>query len=50
MLSDFVSFYRNFYNCEVDKKTEDWTSMRNRGELVGVVSMNPSKAIDVVQT
>ena len=51
LLSDFISAYRKFYSCETSllRLTEDWRMMRDRGELVAVVSMDLSKAFDVIQ-
>ena len=51
ILSDFISSYRKLYSCETAllRLTEDWRSMRDRGELVAVMSMDLSKAFDVIQ-
>ena len=51
ILSDFISSYRKFHSCEISllRLTEDWRMMRDRGELVAVVSMDLSKAFDVIQ-
>ena len=51
LLSDFISAYRKFYSCETSllRLTEDWRMMRDGGELVAVVSMDLSKAFDVIQ-
>ena len=51
ILSDFISSYRKFYSCETAllRLTEDWRRMRDRGKLVAVVSMDLSKAFDVIQ-
>ena len=51
LLSDFISAYRKFYSYETSllRLTEDWRMMRDRGELVAVVSMDLSKAFDVIQ-
>ena len=51
LLSDFLSAYRKFYSCETSllRLTEDGRMMRDRGELVAVVSMGLSKAFDVIQ-
>ena len=51
ILSDFISSYRRFYSCETAllKLTEDWRAMLDKGELVAVVSMDLSKAFDVIQ-
>ena len=48
--SDFISSYRKFYSCETAllRLTEDWRCMRDRGELVAIVSMDLSKAFDVI--
>ena len=50
ILSDFISSYRKFYSCETAllRLTEDWRCMRDRGELVEIVSMDLSKAFDVI--
>ena len=51
ILSDFISSYRKFYSCETAllRLTEDWRRMRDMGELVAVVSMDLSKAFNVIQ-
>ena len=51
LLSDFTSAYRKFRSCETSllRLTEDWRTMRDRGELVAVVFMDLSKAFDVFQ-
>ena len=51
ILSDFISSYRKFYSCETAllRLTEDWRCMRDRGELVAIVSRDLSKAFDVIQ-
>ena len=51
ILSDFVSAYMRFHSCETSllRLTEDWRMMRDRGELVAVVSMDLSKAFDAIQ-
>ena len=51
ILSDHISAYRKFHSCETSllRLTEDWRMMRDRGELVAVVSMGLSKAFDVIQ-
>ena len=51
ILLDFISAYRKFYSCETSllRLTEDWRMMRDRGELVAVVSMDLSKAFDVIR-
>ena len=51
LLLDFISAYRKFYSCETSllRLTEDWRMMRDWGELVAVVSMDLSKAFDVIQ-
>ena len=43
--------YRRFYSCDkaLLKLTEDWRSVLDKGELVAVVSMDLSKAFDVIQ-
>ena len=50
ILSDFTSAYRKYYSCETSllRMTEDWRSMRDKGELVAVMSMDLSKAFDVI--
>ena len=50
LLLDFISAYRKFYSCETSllRLTEDWRMMRDWGELVAVVSMDLSKAFDVI--
>ena len=47
LLSDFISAYRKFYSCVTSslRLTEDWRMMRDRGELVAVVSMDLSKEL-----
>ena len=47
LLSDFLSAYRKFYSCETSllRLTEDGRMMRDRGELVAVVSMDLSKEL-----
>ena len=51
LLSDFISAYRKFSSCGISllRLTEDWRMMRDRGELVAVVSMDLSKAFDAIQ-
>ena len=51
ILSDFISAYRKFHSCNTSllRLTEDWRMMRDRGEFVAVVSMDRSKAFDVIQ-
>ena len=51
ILSDVISPYRKFYSCETTllPLTEDWRRIRDRGELVAIVSMDLSKAFDVIQ-
>ena len=51
ILSDFISSYRKFHSCETSllRMTEEWRSMRDDGQLVGIVSMDLSKAFDVIQ-
>ena len=51
ILSDYISAYRKFHSCETSllRLTEDWRMMRDRGEFVAVVSMDLSKAFDVIQ-
>ena len=50
ILSDFISSYRKFHSCETAllKLTKDWRAMLDKGELVTVVSMDLSKAFDVI--
>ena len=50
ILSDFISSYRKFHSCETAllKLTKDWWAMLDKGELVTVVSMDLSKAFDVI--
>ena len=51
ILSDFISSYRKLHSCEMSllRMTEEWRSMRDDGQLVGIVSMDLSKAFDVIQ-
>ena len=51
LLSDSISAYRKCYSCETSllRLTEDWRMMRDKGELAAVVSMDLSKAFDVIQ-
>lgn len=51
ILSDFISSYRKFHSCETSllRITEEWRSMRDDGQLVAIVSMDFSKAFDVIQ-
>ena len=53
LLSDFISAHRKFHSCDTSllRLTKDWRLMRERGGggLVAVVSMDLSKAIDVIQ-
>lgn len=51
ILSDSISSYRKFYSCETAllKLIEDWRAMLDKGELVAVVSMDLSKAFEVIQ-
>ena len=51
ILFDFISSYRKFYSCETAllRLTGDWRCIHNRGELVAIVSMDLSKAFDVIQ-
>ena len=51
ILSDFISSYRKFHSCETSllRTTEEWRSMRDDGQLVAIVSMDLSKAFDVIQ-
>ena len=51
ILSDFVSSYSRYYSCKTSllRMTEDWRRMLDRGELVAMVSMDFSKAFNVIQ-
>ena len=51
ILPDFISSYRKFHSCETSllRMTEEWRLMRDDGQLVGIVSMDLSKAF-VVQS
>ena len=51
LLSDFISAYRKFHSCETSllRLTENWRMMHDRGELVAVVSLDLSKAFDVIK-
>ena len=51
ILSDFISSYRKFHSCETSllRMTEEWRSMQDYGTLVGIVSMDLSKAFDIIQ-
>ena len=51
VLSDFISLYKKFYSRETALLclTEDCRRMRDWGELVAIVSMDVSKAFDVIQ-
>lgn len=52
ILSDFISAYRKLHSCETSllRLAEDWRMMRDRWELVAVVSMDHLfKAFDVIQ-
>ena len=50
ILSDFIRSYRRFYSCVVLLKlTDDWRAILDKGELVAVVSMDLSKAFDIIQ-
>ena len=44
ILSDFISWYKKFHSFETSllRMTEEWRSMRDDGQLVGIVSMNLS--------
>ena len=50
ILLGFTSAYRKYYSCKTSllRMTEDWRSMRDKGELVAVMSMDLSKASDVI--
>lgn len=47
-LSNFLSAYRKFSSCETSllRHTEDWRRSRDKKELVGIVSLDLSKAVD----
>ena len=47
ILSDFISSHRKFYSCQTAllRLTADWRRMRDRGELVAIVSMDLSKLL-----
>ena len=51
MLSEFARSYGKFHSCETSllRMTQEWRSMRDDGKLVGIVSMDLSKAFDVIQ-
>ena len=51
LLSDFISAYRKFRSWETSllRLTENWRMMHDGGELVAVVSLDLSKAFDVIQ-
>ena len=51
LLPDLISAYGKFHGCETSllRLTEDWRMMRDRGVLIAVVSMDFSKAFDVIQ-
>ncbi|PFX23234.1 putative RNA-directed DNA polymerase from transposon BS [Stylophora pistillata] len=50
ILSDCLSSYRQFHSCETSLlRMTEWRSMRDDGKLVGIVSMDLSKAFDVIQ-
>ena len=51
ILSDYISSYRKFHSCETSllRMTEEWRRMRDQGDTVAVVSMDLSKAFDVIQ-
>ena len=50
ILSDFISAYRKNYSCEsaLLRLTEDWRAGLDNKELVGVISLDLSKAFDCV--
>ena len=49
ILSNFLSAYRKFHSCDTSllRLTEDWRS-RDKTELVGIVSLDLSKAFDTI--
>jgi len=51
ILSDHISSYRKFHSCETTllRMTEEWRRMRDQGDTVAIVSMDLSKAFDVIQ-
>ena len=51
LLLDLVGAYRKVHSYEtsLQRLTEDWRMMRDRGELVAVFSTDLSKAFDVIQ-
>ena len=51
ILSDSISSYRRFYSRETAllKLIEDCRAMLDKGEIVAVVSLDLSKAFDVIQ-
>ena len=51
ILSDYISSYRKFHSRETSllRMTEEWRRMRDQGDTVAVVSMDLSKAFDVIQ-
>ena len=51
ILSDYISSYRKFHSCKTSllRMAEEWRRMRDQGDTVAVVSMDLSKAFDVIQ-
>lgn len=51
ILSDFISSYGKFSSCETAllRLTEDWRCMRDKGELIAIVSIDLSKAFEVIK-
>ena len=51
LLSDVISSYRKLHSRETSLliMTEEWRSMLDDVQLVGIVSMDLSKAFDVIQ-
>ena len=50
LLSNFLSAYRKFNSCETSllRHKEDWRRSRDKTELVGIVSLDLSKASDII--
>ena len=46
----FLFAYRKFHSCETSllRHTEDWRRSRDKKELVGIVSLDLSKAFDTI--
>ena len=51
ILSDFISSYGKFSSCETAllRLTEDCRRMRDKGELIAIVSIDLSKAFEVIK-